>query len=118
MKAYSRMWKDDVYALHRALRLPQQQRCSNDLVVNLVEALCLCFRPLAYPCRYGDIDARFPRLLPQISMIFNLVIGDLFDRYIHLLMFFNRPGSLSMTSNCLLVSFMPRLLLLMIAGAV
>ena len=70
------MWKGDVRALHRARRLPQQLRSYNGLVVDSVEALCVCLRQLAYPCRYGDMVPRFARPVPHFSMIFNLVVGD------------------------------------------
>lgn len=41
MKVKFRIWKDDVCALHRALLLPQQLRCSRGLVVDSEEALCV-----------------------------------------------------------------------------
>ena len=48
-------------------------------------------RRLAYPCRYGDWVSRFARPVPQLSMMFNLVIGEVFDRYGHLLSTMDQP---------------------------
>ncbi len=90
-KADFRMWKDDIYTFHRTLAFPEQFKCYNGTVVDSVEALCICLRRLAYPCRYGDMVSRFARPVPHLSMISNLVIEQLFDRYGHLLTSLDQP---------------------------
>ncbi len=79
-KAEFRMKRGDVYRLVEMFGFPEQLKCYNGVVVDSVEALCVCLRRLAYPCRYGDWVSRFARPVPQLSMMFNLVIGEVFDR--------------------------------------
>ena len=90
-KADFRMLKNDVLALHTALRFPEQFKCYNGVVVDSVEALCVCLRWLAFPCRYGDLVPRFARPVPQLSMITNMVISDIYERYGHLLLSLDQP---------------------------
>ena len=90
-KAEFRMLKNDVLALHRALRFPEQLKCYNGVVADSVEALCICLRRLAFPCRYGDLVPRFARPVLQLSMITNMVISDIYERYGHLLLSLDQP---------------------------
>ena len=90
-KAEFRLLKNDVLALHRALRFPEQLKCYNGVVVDSVEALCVCLRRLAFPCRYGDLVPRFARPVPQLSMITNMVIDDIYERYGNLLLSLDQP---------------------------
>ena len=57
-KAEFRMMKNDVLALHTSLRFPEQLKCYNGVVVDSLEALCICLRRLAFPCRYGGSGAQ------------------------------------------------------------
>ena len=90
-RADFRMRKNNVLALHRALRYPELLKCYNRVVVDSVEALCSCLRQLAFPCRYGDLVPRFARPVPQLSMITNVVIADIYDKYSHLLLSLDQP---------------------------
>ena len=63
-----RFKKNDIYELACALKLPEIYRCYNGLVVDSVEALCICFKRFAYPCQYADLIPRFGRPVPQLSM--------------------------------------------------
>ncbi len=47
--------KNDIYNLAFALKLPEVYRCYNGLVVDSVEALCICLKRFAYPCRFADL---------------------------------------------------------------
>ena len=84
-KAGLRLWKNDVYILLEALRFPEQLRCYNGAVVDSVEALCIFLRRVAYPYRYGDLVSRFARPVTQLSMITNLIVSEIYDRFGHLL---------------------------------
>ena len=90
-KAEFRMWRNDVYTLLETLNLPEELRCYNGAVVDSAEALCILLRRVAYPCRYGDLVQRFARPVPQLSMITNLVITELYDRFGHLLQTMDQP---------------------------
>ena len=86
-----RFQKNDIYHLAHALNFPDVFRCYNGLVVDSVEALCVCLKRFAYPCRYADLVTRFGRPVPQLCMISNLVVDEIFDRYSHLLTDLNQP---------------------------
>ncbi|XP_065069062.1 uncharacterized protein LOC135694309 [Rhopilema esculentum] len=86
-----RFKKQDIYNLVQALHLPEVYRCYNGVIVDPVEALCVCLKRFAYPSRYADLVPRFGRPVPQLCMIFNLVIDDIFDRFSHLLSDLNQP---------------------------
>ena len=90
-KAELRLWKNDVYILLEALRFPEQLRCYNGAVVDSVEALCIFLQRVAYPCRYGDLLSQFARPVPQLSMMTNRVVSDIYDRFGHLLRTMDQP---------------------------
>ena len=76
-----RFKKGDIYNLASSLRLPEVFRCGNGLVVDSVEALCICMKRLAYPCRYADLIPRFGRPVPHICMIHKKVIDFIVDTH-------------------------------------
>lgn len=86
-----RFKKPDIYRLAAALRLPEVFKCSNGVVVESVEALCICLKRFSYPCRYADLVPRFGRPVPQLCMITNHMINFLYDQYAHLLHDLNQP---------------------------
>lgn len=86
-----RFKKNDIYNLACALRLPEVYRCYNGLVVDSVEALCICLKRFAYPCRYADLVSRFGRPVPQLRMITNTVVDDLYERYSRLFHDLDQP---------------------------
>jgi len=63
-KAEFRVRRDDIYTLTDTLGFPENFKCYNGVVVDSVEALCICLRRLAYPCRLGDIVHRFCKASP------------------------------------------------------
>ncbi len=60
-------------------------------MVDSVKALCVCLKRFAYPCRYADLVPRFSRPVPQLCMVFNLVVDDIYNRYSHLLTNLDQP---------------------------
>ncbi|CAB3997309.1 Hypothetical predicted protein [Paramuricea clavata] len=86
-----RFKKNDIYNLASSLKLPEVYRCYNGLVVDSVEALCVCLKRFAYPCRYADLVLRFGRPVPQLCMNTNIVVDDLYERYSHLFQDLDQP---------------------------
>jgi hypothetical protein len=86
-----RFKKNDIYNLAFALKLPEVYRCYNGVVVDSVEALCICLKRFAYPCRFADLIPRFGRPVPQLCMITNTIVEDLYERYSHLLHDLDQP---------------------------
>ena len=76
-----RFKKNDIYRLALALYLPETYHCYNGLVVDSVEALCICLKHFAYPCRYADLVPRFGRPVPQLCMMCNTVLDDIYSRF-------------------------------------
>ena len=70
-----RFKKEEIYNLAVTLRLPEVFRCTNGVVADSVEALCICLKRLSYPCRYAELIPRFGRPIPQLCMISNRVIN-------------------------------------------
>ena len=90
-KAEFRVRRDDIYTLTDTFGFPENFKCYNGVVVDSVEALCICLRRLAYPCRYGDIVHRFARPVPQLSMITNLVIDKNYGKFANRLTSMDQP---------------------------
>ena len=81
----------EIYTLVEALGFPAEFRFYNGVVVDAVDALCICFRRLAYPCRYGDLIHCFARSVPQLSMVANLVADEIYGRFSDRLTSTNQP---------------------------
>ncbi len=86
-----RFKRKEVYRLAAALCLPEVIRCYNGLVVDSIEGLCICLKRFAYPCRYADLVPRFCRPVPQLCIIANHIVDDIYNRYSHLLTDLNQP---------------------------
>ena len=69
-----RFKKNDIYNLACALRLPEVYRCYNGLVVDSVEALCICLKRFAYPCRYADLVST-TMLRPRLYLFIYLTLA-------------------------------------------
>ena len=54
-----RVRKSDIYQVCASLNLPHLYRCYNRLEFDSVEALCVCLKRFACPCRYADLVPRF-----------------------------------------------------------
>ena len=84
-KVEFRFTKREIYQLAETFELPEQIRCYSGTVLNSVEAMCVCLKRFAYPCRYVDLIPRFTRPVPHFSMIANMVTDRIFNRFQHLL---------------------------------
>eukprot|EP00794_Sanderia_malayensis_P001370 gene1370-biopygen1120 len=86
-----RFSKEEIYTLAETFELPDRIKCYNGTVVNSVEALCICLKRFAYPCRYVDLIPRFARPVPHLCMVSNLVTDMIFDRFHNLLTNLDQP---------------------------
>ena len=85
-----RFWKNDIYQLHAALRIPDELICYNRIKVAGIEALCMFLKRFSYPCRYSDMVPRFARPVPQICIITNTIMAHIYGTFKHLLQDFNQ----------------------------
>ena len=90
-KVEFRFGKDDIYTLLHTFRLPEVIRCCNGVVINSVEALCICLKRFAYLCRYADLIPRFYRPVPQLRMAANFITEIIYYRYCYLLTELDQP---------------------------
>ena len=56
-----------------------------------IEGLCVLLRRLTYPCRYSDLIPRFGRLIPELSMIYNIVLDHIYNTRGHRISQRNNP---------------------------
>ena len=82
-KANFRFQKDDIPELAEVLGLPEVFRCSQRTVADQLEGLCLLLRRMAYPCRNSDLIPQYGRPAPELSMISNCVIDEIFNQHAH-----------------------------------
>ena len=61
------------------------------MVVDSVEALCVCLKCFAYPCRYADLVPRFGRPVPQLCMMCTSVLDDIYSWFSQHLTDLSRP---------------------------
>ena len=86
-----RFYKNDIYRLKDALRLPEYFSTYNRLKVSGIEGLCILLKRFAYPCRYYEFVNRLGRPVPDYSIIFNDVMTRIYDRFEFPLSDFNVP---------------------------
>ena len=79
-KTEFRFFRNDIYRLLRVLRVPKYITCPNGIKVTGIEALCVCLKRFAYPCRYSDLIPRFARDIPQICLISNAMMNHIHKR--------------------------------------
>ena len=89
-----RFTKREIYQLVETFELPEQIRCYSGTVLNSIEALCVCLKRFAYPCRYVDLIPRFrasdmrsricSRLIAtlQLSFVIAKVLLHTYGKYI------------------------------------
>ncbi|EDO28223.1 predicted protein [Nematostella vectensis] len=82
-KAYFRFEKNDIPVLAETLGLPDFFKCTQRTVAGKIEGLCLVLRRMAYPCRLGDLIPVFGRPVPELSMIANCVLEEIYDLHAH-----------------------------------
>ena len=64
-KSEFRFYKNDIFHLKEALRIPDQVYCYNRVKVNGIEALCMFLKRFCYPCCYSDMIPPFALISMQ-----------------------------------------------------
>ena len=59
------------------------KKCKHWFSRGNLEGSCLLPRRMAYPCCYSDLIPHFGRPAPELSMISNCVIDDIFNQHAH-----------------------------------
>ena len=85
-----RVNKEDLPHLAEVLQVPQRFRCSQGTVCSGLEGLCILLKRLAYPCRYFDIIYHFARPVPELCMIYNVVLDWMYSTHGHRLTSWNQ----------------------------
>ena len=74
-----RVQKQDIPVLANVLQLPMNIRCPQRTICDRIEGLCMLLRRFSYPCRYSDMISRFGRPVPELCMITNEVMDNIFN---------------------------------------
>ena len=90
--------KEDLFLLHVVLQIPDRITCYNGTVISGIEALCVCLKRYAYPCRYLDIIPRFGRPVLELCIINNYTLNFIYDQSNYLL---NTMNQAWLSANCL-----------------
>ena len=77
-----RVQKQDIPVLANVLQLPINIHCPQRTICDRIEGLCMLLR-FSYPCRYSDMISRFGRPVPELCMITNEVMNNIFDTHSH-----------------------------------
>ena len=85
VKAEFRFEKSDIPALHKALRIPETFTCRQGTVCNGLTGLCVVMKRLTYPCRFSDMIPTFGLSVPELCMIYNIVVDYIFAEHGHLI---------------------------------
>ena len=86
-----RFGKNDLPLLLRCLQIPEQVVCQQGTVCSGMEGLCIVLKRLAYPCRYTDMAHRFGRNPPELCLIFNRVMDNIYETHHHRLESWDQP---------------------------
>ena len=78
-----RFCKSDLPVLSEALHPPNYFTCQQGTICDGIEGLCIALRRFAYPCRLSDLIPRFGRPVPELSMIFSLVVDTIYQEHNH-----------------------------------
>ena len=78
-----RVQKQDIPVLANVLQLPMNIRCPQRTIWDRFEGLCMLLRRFSYPCRYSDMISRFGRPVPELCMITNEVMDNIFNNHGH-----------------------------------
>ena len=93
-----RFEKEDLFLLHDVLQIPDRITCYNRTVISGIEALCICLKRYAYPCRYLDMIPRLGRPVPELCIINNYTLNFIYDRWNYLL---NTMNQAWLSPDCL-----------------
>lgn len=78
-----RFKKGDIHLLARLLKLPEKYVCENRTTASGIEGLLILLRRLTYPNRLCELEKEFGRSKTELSLLFNVVLKDLYDRFHH-----------------------------------
>ena len=78
-----RAQKRDIPVLANALQLPMNIRCPQRTICDRIEGLWMPLRRFSYPCHYSDMISRFGRPVPELCMIANEVMDNIFNNHSH-----------------------------------
>lgn len=79
----SELQKRTFHCLLIQLGLPGTFDCYQRTIADKLEGLCISLRWMLFPCRYSDKLARFGQPVPELSMISNTVMNDIYDIHGH-----------------------------------
>ena len=82
-KAEFRFKKAEILRLAEALDIPETFLCHQGTTAAGIEGLCVLLRRLTYPCRYSDLIPRFGQPVPELSMIYNIVVDYTYNTHGH-----------------------------------
>ena len=77
-----RFGKKDIPAWNEALRI---FKCQQVPVCDGMTGLCIAIKMLTYPCLYSDMIPTFGVSVPELCMIYNTVINNIFNEHGHLI---------------------------------
>ncbi|KAL9970194.1 hypothetical protein ACROYT_G022528 [Oculina patagonica] len=80
-KAEFRFKKAEILRLAEALDIPETFLCHQGTTAAGIEGLCELLRRLTHPCRYLDLIPCFGRLVPELSMIYNIVLEYIYNTH-------------------------------------
>ena len=78
-----RVRKQDIPVLANVLQLPMNIRCQQRRICDRIEGFCMLLRRFSYPCHYSDMTSRFGRPVPELCMITNEVMDNIFNNHGH-----------------------------------
>ena len=78
-----RVQKQDIPVLANVLQLPMNIHCPQRTICDRIEGLCMLLKIFSYPCRYSDMISRFGRPVPELCMITNEVMDNIFNNHSH-----------------------------------
>lgn len=82
-ECFAKVQKQDIPVLANVLQLSVNIHCAQRTICNRVEGLCMILKRFFYPCRYSDMISRFERPVPELCMITNEVMDNIFNNHNH-----------------------------------
>jgi hypothetical protein len=74
-----RFEKLDLAAVAEALQIPESFKCQPGTLCNGMTGLCIVLKRFTYPIRYSDIIPMFGLSVPELCMIFNIVVDYIYN---------------------------------------
>ena len=70
--------------------IPNEITCYSRSVFDGVESFCVFLNRFAYPSRYFDLIPNFGTSVPELCMMSNIIMDDIYTNFHHLLESFNQ----------------------------